>query len=319
LASTTKTPEGHTTRWQHHLEHRLAGDQNPALREWGPLLHQLAPAIEGDDFTPLLAQKLAAVSSAGINARSLLRSTVAESVLPDDHAAAAIWWRIARHLTPDIATAVEGDQPLTAAWTTTLADTIGAQRASELQSSPWWPALVAAVDHGIQQGWTPTSLLGTSAPATQENLDECLALVWRISILTNPPQAYDHEPPVPDPYDEPPADLWDGYQPSDPILTALRVHPQPGAQQQPTDEPRVVSDEDDGPDLIVEAMIRNTLGTPEPTRFEIEKMMAHADAWRDSPAGPERLAHINQLAADFYQACYPGLLGPALPDRKARY
>jgi DNA primase catalytic core len=53
-------------------------------------------------------------------------------------------------------------------------------------------------------------------------------------------------------------------------------------------------------------MIRNTLGTPEPTRFEIEKMMAHADAWRDSPADPERLAHINQLAADFYQACYPG-------------
>jgi conjugative relaxase-like TrwC/TraI family protein len=40
------------TRWQHHLEHRLAGDQHPALREWGPLLHQLAPAVAGDDFTP---------------------------------------------------------------------------------------------------------------------------------------------------------------------------------------------------------------------------------------------------------------------------
>ena len=52
-------------------------------------------------------------------------------------------------------------------------------------------------------------------------------------------------------------------------------------------------------------MIRHTLGSPEPTKFEIEKMMVHADAWRDSPASPERLAHINQLAADFYQACYP--------------
>jgi hypothetical protein len=123
-------------RWQRHLEHRLAGDRYPALSEWGPLLHQLAPAVAGDDFTPVLAQRLAALSSAGIHARGLLQSAVAESVLPDDHAAAAIWWRIARHLTPDIATAVQGDQPLTAPWTTTLADTIGAQRASELQSSP---------------------------------------------------------------------------------------------------------------------------------------------------------------------------------------
>jgi DNA primase catalytic core len=267
-------------RWQHHLEHLLADNQYPALREWGPLLHQLAPAVAGDDFTPLLAQRLAALSSAGINARSLLRSTLTDGVLPDDHAAAAIWWRIARHLTPDIATAVEGDQPLTAAWTTTLADTIGADRAGELQNSPWWPALVAAVDHGIRQGWTPASLLESGAPAADGSLDECLALVWRISILTNPTPAYDDEPLVPDPHDEPPADLWDSNQPSD--------------------------DDDDGPDLTVEAMIRNTLGTPEPTRFEIEKMMAHADAWRDSPASPERLAHINQLAADFYQACYPG-------------
>jgi DNA primase catalytic core len=266
-------------RWQHRLEHRLAGDQYPALREWGPLLHQLAPAVEGDDFTPLLAQRLAALSSAGINACGLLQSTLAEAVLPDDHAAAAIWWRIARHLSPDIATAVQSDQPITAPWTTTLADTIGARRASELQSSQWWPALVAVVDHGILQGWTPTSLIDTSTPSTDQNLDECLALVWQISILTNPPQAYDDEPLVPDPHDDPPSDLWDSNQPSV---------------------------EDDGADLTVEAMIRNTLGTPEPTRFEIEKMMAHADAWRDSPASPERLAHINQLTADFYQACYPG-------------
>jgi DNA primase catalytic core len=34
-------------------------------------------------------------------------------------------------------------------------------------------------------------------------------------------------------------------------------------------------------------------------------MMSRADAWRDSPATPERLAHINRLAADYYQACYP--------------
>jgi hypothetical protein len=116
------------------------------------LLHQLAPAVLGDDFTPKLAQRLAALSSAGINARSLLQPAVAESVLPDDHAAAAIWWRIARHPTPDIATAVGGDQPLTAPWTTTLADTIGADRASELQSSPQRPSTANAPTVSITSG-----------------------------------------------------------------------------------------------------------------------------------------------------------------------
>lgn len=33
--------------------------------------------------------------------------------------------------------------------------------------------------------------------------------------------------------------------------------------------------------------------------------MDRAEAWRDCPATPERLAHINQLAANFYTKRYP--------------
>ncbi len=44
---------------------------------------------------------------------------------------------------------------------------------------------------------------------------------------------------------------------------------------------------------------------PEPTGHDLEKLLARADAWRDSPHTPERLAQVNRLTADFYQACYP--------------
>nr|NLI50599.1 toprim domain-containing protein [Propionibacterium sp.] len=46
--------------------------------------------------------------------------------------------------------------------------------------------------------------------------------------------------------------------------------------------------------------------TPEPTSYEIEKLLARADAWHDSNTTPQRLAQVNRLTADYYQACYRG-------------
>ena len=78
----------------------------------------------------------------------------------------------------------------------------------------------------------------------------------------------------------------------------------------------VFDDEDIPADLTLTAMIRDTLGPPEPTRGDLEKMLARADAWRDSPTTPERLAHINQLAAHFYQDQFAGSWAqPYLTDR----
>ncbi len=174
-------------RWQRHLDSRLAGDRQPAMAEWGPLLRRLEPRLAGDDFTPTLAARLAQLSASGLNARGLLHTAAGEGDLPDDHAAAALWWRIARHLTPAVTAALDTDQPLTTAWTTTLADTVGAERAHELQASRWWPALITAVDHGVRQGWTPTDLLTAGTNGGDQQVDDCLALVWRISTLTDPP------------------------------------------------------------------------------------------------------------------------------------
>jgi hypothetical protein len=294
-------------RWQRHLDRRLTGDQQPALREWGPLLHGLAPQIAGDPFTATLAQRLAQLSAAGLNVRGLLSRAAAEGDLPDDHPAAALWWRIARHLTPAVATAVDHDQLLTAPWTSTLPELVGAERATHLQYSRWWPALITAVDHGLHQGWTPADLL-TAAPAGDGNVDDCLALVWRVSTLTQPPHGFGDEPG--DPFDEhpAPADLWDGYQPTNPIIVADPAdHPAARATDQVT-EPHPVdpTEADEGPGLAIEAIIRNGLATPEPTGYEIEKLLARADAWHDSNTTPQRLAQVNRLTADYYQACYRG-------------
>ena len=59
-------------------------------------------------------------------------------------------------------------------------------------------------------------------------------------------------------------------------------------------------------DLTVEAIIRDGLPLPEPTDAEVALQMAQRDAWHEVPHTPQRLAHVNQMAADFYTASYAG-------------
>ncbi|GAA4391644.1 hypothetical protein GCM10023153_09890 [Ornithinibacter aureus] len=61
----------------------------------------MVPAARRDNYTPQLAEHLAELSTAGVDAEALLRTAIGPGVpLPDDHAASALWWRIQRHL-PD--------------------------------------------------------------------------------------------------------------------------------------------------------------------------------------------------------------------------
>ena len=99
--------------WQVHLDSQVAGDRALALQEWGWLLNQLSPNLTQDPFAPMLADRLAAISRTGVDARQLLRSALSTGgQLPDDHAAAAVWWRISRHLTPAVAAQADTRQYL---------------------------------------------------------------------------------------------------------------------------------------------------------------------------------------------------------------
>jgi hypothetical protein len=107
----------------------------------------------------------------GVDARGLLRSALNEGTLPDDHAAAAIWWRINRRTGPAVLHKV--DQSLSTTWQPRLVDILGGERAQHLQRDSMWPALVTSIDHALQRGWRLEDLLtGT------QDADDCQTLVW---------------------------------------------------------------------------------------------------------------------------------------------
>jgi DNA primase catalytic core len=291
--------------WQHHLEHRLTGQHAPALREWGPLLHRLAPGTQADDFTRLLADRLAAISRAGLDAPRLLHAAAAAGPLPDDHAAAALWWRISRHLSPAVATRIHRDQDLATRWTPRLTEFLGASHAQAIQASAWWPALVATIDHALRRGWRLPDLLRTPPDgADGDGVDPCQALVWRASILLDPVPPDDtyepfHEPPPDDLIDgvPPPADAVPLAEPDTPPPTPVADHAEPvgdPSPDMPDPDPAVVAG------LRLEALYRD-IAAPEPTDADIERMLRRAIACEQSPVTPERIGQLNQLTLRYYQ------------------
>jgi DNA primase catalytic core len=312
--------------WQRRLNRAVTGDHTPALKEWRQLLYTLAPQVRDDEFTPLLAERLAAMSRAGVTAHQLLRTATAPDhlagPLPDDHAAAAVWWRMARQLTPAVAAQI-GDgshgESVTTDWAPRLADLFGPERAASLQASTWWPALVSNVDHGLQRGWQLEALLGAGRAMPSDGwdgVDECQALVWRTSIaLETAPDEHAYE----GHFDEPPADLWEGVEP-DPA--AFVDHPDdapwplaedPGPEHEPlvdVVEEHLVGandpvDEDQylEPDLTLAAYLRDLGGTRlEPTDADIRLMYQRADEWHSTPVTRERMVEINELTQAFYES-----------------
>ncbi|MGE0341482.1 MAG: MobF family relaxase [Porticoccaceae bacterium] len=316
-----------SSTYQRRLNRAVTGDHTPALKEWRQLLYTLAPQVRDDEFTPLLAERLAAMSRAGVTAHQLLRTATAADhpagPLPDEHAAAAIWWRMARQLTPAVAAQI-GDgshgESVTTDWAPRLADLFGPERAASIQASTWWPALVSNVDHGLQRGWQLEALLGAGRAMPSdgwEGVDECQALVWRTSIaLETAPDEHAHEVH----FDEPPADLWEGVEP-DPV--AFVDHPDdapwPLAEdlEPPVDvvdehlvdalEEDLVVDVDEDqyvePDLTLAAYLRDLGGTRlEPTEADIRLMYQRAEEWHSSPVTRERMVAINELTQAFFEA-----------------
>ncbi len=293
-------------RWQRQLDKRLQTTQSAALDEWGHVLAAIAPTLPSDSYAPTLARRLSQLSASGIHARRLLDHAATEGPLPDDHAAAALWCRVSRHISPAVAQDDDGRYHLATRWLDHFTTTLGADRSHELQTSPWWPSLVATIERGLQRGWALDTLLKDAENLTPDgHLDRCQAWVWRLSLLIDPIAPADITEAFPD--DEPPADLWDDYVPADPdpdltLANAAGLLPVDQLEPQAEDlEPVELTVE---AALAIEAMIRDSLGVPEPTDADIRRMQDRANAWHDCPATPERLAHINELATRYYEQCF---------------
>lgn len=278
-----RTPKA-AALWQRTLETQL-GTDSPALAEWGTLLHSLGPSLRGDEFTPILAQRLATVNRAGLDGRALL-STALLAPLPDDHAAAALWWRISRHLSPAVALQVDATPAHHADWLDQLTRSLTAVQRSSLQSSPWWPALVATLEHSLARGSRPTDLeqhLVSAAGKLDPDLDPCQALTWRLSVLGDPPP----EEGTPRPEDFSDAlDAWTPPQAPDTVFPceATASAPPPDLETR----------------LTAAALVRSTMDVQPLSESEIEHMVTRAAAWDDAPFTPSRAAELNALARDYY-------------------
>ena len=303
-------------RYQDALDERLATHHNPALAEWLPLLDRALTDARHDAFVPVLAERLSTLSRAGLDAPQVVRRALAEGDLPDDHAAAALWWRITRRLSPAVAAQAESDHHLTTPWTPRLADLVGEDTADALQASPWWPALVTAVDHAIARGNTVEDLL--SAPINDDDVDPCQALVWRISILTDPviddPDPYATGPTLDADevdllgHDEPehalvaPSDEeWRHVPPWPEPPDSLAAEPDEPDSTDPFDDPAFVEAY-----LTLAAAARAHATVLPPTDRMIDAQAAREFDAVMAPVSPARILELNRLATDFYVRQFPG-------------
>ncbi|MCE0485440.1 MobF family relaxase [Ornithinimicrobium sediminis] len=290
--------------YQRQLRSQIQGRRSLALAEWGPLLAQVAPGSVKDAFAPVLAERLAAATRAGIDAATLLRDAAGTRALPDDHAAAALWWRVAGHLAPAVDTATGAGQLLSTAWVPTLAERLGDDRAQAMQTSTWWPALVTTVDHALQRGWSLDDLVAT-APAAGADVDDAAAMTWTISTLMDDPTHLHQEV---GPHEE------------DLELRAAAVDPHPVSVQATDEDYRQYldtvtaapasgpADQHDDLDaaqveagLGLAAQYRALMGPLEPTDADLDRAYDRAvQAW-ESPVPVQRLAQVNAMALGYYE------------------
>jgi conjugative relaxase-like TrwC/TraI family protein len=86
--------------WQLRLEQQLVTADIAQDQQWTNLLMKRIPNLIKDSFLPSLVDRLESLERSGFDAASLVRSAAAKGSLPDDHPAAALWWRILDELPP---------------------------------------------------------------------------------------------------------------------------------------------------------------------------------------------------------------------------
>jgi len=254
---------------------------------------------------------LAAITRAGMDARQLLESAASTGgPLPDDHAAAALWWRISRHLSPAVAAQVDTDHTNAANWIFRLGELLGADLAHDLEYSRWWPPLVTAVGHTLQRGWRLDDLLGAAGSPPDGSVDVCQALLWRISLLTDPVPTDDpFEPPL----DSAPPDMLPGTAIVSAAWDETGIHPNSVADMAVGEAAGLDWVE---PDLAVAALVRSVAGPPEQSDADVDRMFTRAMAWQECPVSRDRMVQINQMTLAYFRSHFPGSCGQAyLTDR----
>jgi conjugative relaxase-like TrwC/TraI family protein len=316
-------------RYQGDLDRRaktVLGNSERAGAAWAPVVARIDARITDDEFWPELADRLAAIDRAGIDVRGMLTAVAAEHTLPDEQPAAALWWRLSRHLTPAAAaaTAGSGAATLRPAWTPILAELLGAARAHRVTTDPAWPALVAAVDAAPRDEWTPHRLvrvaveLALTGGGEVADSDLAPALVWRVAMLTDPaPLDYETAPPDPAQAElAPPDDLHLLDQPAAPETAATLPRTELVALETQNmaavidDElpPHGLEDDTAPADAVDPAAVTHARPRSGPVQIDVDtpddEALFALQLRGASSARRERLLELNQRAREFFQTHY---------------
>ncbi len=302
--------------YQNDLEVRAAavlGDPHQASTLWAHVVDSIDPRISADPYWPDLADRLAALDRAGIDVPAMVTAAAAARHLPDEQPAAALWWRMSRHLSPAsvTATARSGASTLRPSWTGALAEILGDERVRRVLSDPAWPALVAAVNTAVGAGWQPDAVLRTAAElahldrgdGSAEDADIASALLWRVALLADPEPLYDEQNVAPDPIDDPFTEPDDYNQPRPPDGGPAPDH-DPAA---PADDQDPWFDSQSDIDLQLHHAMRiaSVLRGPlEPTEEQLWAPLEEEHFWATAPVSRERLVHLNQQAAVYFITNY---------------
>ena len=256
-------------KWQQHLTDQL----RPAspVTAWADLLSDIRADIPKDPYTPVLFHRLAALHNTGIPITEHLASAVADGPLPGEHPAAALWWRLARHLA-----AGQHDTAIPT-WEPDLIQHLGIETVANLEASPWWPHFTAAIANGIDHGLPLTGIVAASVDISGFD-DHCQALLWQANILTTTHLAAD--------------DDWD-------------YEPPPEPDQLPPDGIHDIDWTNRARDLLGAARLRE-ITEPDWTDLRLAQAFAAADRWAETPHTPDRLAQVTAAATAFFEQHLPG-------------
>lgn len=178
--------------WQMNL-HRRATELNrneQATHRWAPNVAS-QPQVTTDPWWPVLARRLSLAQRAGIDVTALVAEAITRGPLPDEHAAAALWWRLADTLAPNAAARETTATKVRPDWSHQLVDQLPAGIGDSVLADPEWPTLVATMDTATRAGLDPAQLIAAAAAGLNFVVtdrddyitagDAAVMLTWRVN------------------------------------------------------------------------------------------------------------------------------------------
>jgi hypothetical protein len=248
--------------------------------------HLVPDAVSQDPAWPWIVARLADAQTRGADVEAALAGAVAvDRPLPDEHPAAALWWRVAPGVDRpriDIPDAVAAR--LRPAWADSLLDRIPTETRHVVVDSPAWPRLVAAAETIDPETRDAVLALAVDAALARTAPDDALAAVIAGHILSfgRPPDDADDHGPEPDHSPE-----------DDAFLTHVLAQKDTPSRAKAT--VRTIPDPADGPD-------------PEPPPADVHVVEPDEGPESERPAATpkNRIIELNRASADWWRALYVG-------------